>query len=115
MGVAPVLSIGMNVSFCRRDDHVVWSFRHERSVRPYDRRTSDRHTTRKVERSHMRPVPTESSSGPRAGVVSLLFVGVLTLISSCSGSNDADEAGSVAQAVDADLSGVALQVHHAVG
>ena len=45
----------------------------------------------------------------------LLLVGALTLIASCGAGDDAEDAGPVAQATDVDLSGVDVEMHHAVG
>ncbi len=51
----------------------------------------------------------------RAVVLVLLLVGALTLIASCGAGDDAEDAGPVAQATDVDLSGVDVEMHHAVG
>ncbi len=51
----------------------------------------------------------------RAVVLVLLLVGALTLIASCRAGDDAEDAGPVPQATDVDLSGVDVEMHHAVG
>ncbi|MCH7846529.1 MAG: hypothetical protein IH850_11980 [Acidobacteria bacterium] len=48
-------------------------------------------------------------------MLGLLFVGALTLITSCGGGNDGYNTGPGPQATGTDLSGTDVLMHHAVG
>lgn len=63
----------------------------------------------------MRPNSTRSDRRLRPGVLGLLFVGALTLITSCGGGDDAYTTGAGAQTRDVDLSGTDVEMHHGVG
>ena len=63
----------------------------------------------------MRPNPTRSSPRLRAVVLSLLFIGALTVIASCSGGTEVSDTAARAEATHADLGGTDVLVHHAVG
>lgn len=63
----------------------------------------------------MRPDPNRSDRRFPPVLLGLLFVGGLTLISSCGGDEDSYTNGSGTQVTDVDLSGTDVEMHHSVG
>jgi hypothetical protein len=61
----------------------------------------------------LRGVSLHRRSSPPLGLVLFMVVGALVLLASCRSNNEAE--GGPAQATGVDLSGVEVEMHHAVG